>query len=74
MSKLIIPEDANVNKFVPLKFYKNKFIYILFNLCFCDVITTSQVKNTDKKQKRQKNKKWKANTAVIYHLQLINNW
>jgi hypothetical protein len=48
MSKLIIPGDADVNTFVALKFYENKLIYILFNLCFCDIITASQVKDTDK--------------------------
>jgi hypothetical protein len=44
MSKLIIPKDEDVSKFVALKFYKNKLIYILFNLCFCDIIAASQVK------------------------------
>jgi hypothetical protein len=48
MSILIIPEDENVSQFVALKFYKNKLIYILFNLCFCNIITASQVKDTEK--------------------------
>jgi len=48
VSKLIIPGHADVNKFVALKFYKNKLIYILFSLCFCDIITVSHGKDIDK--------------------------
>jgi len=44
VSKLIIPKDEDVSKIVALKYYKNKLIYILFNHCFCDIITASQVK------------------------------